>query len=147
MSPKDAGVRPRCLAQHLVIELCHSVHIERRVSHAPRTGQRPFIIVVVARKGFFVKRFVHALLHTGATKPEGELSPTPVRQDGLKQIPWWDGGTKSQTKVLGEIGGAGLIGELRMTDGIYSVLTYPQIQTGIGYIPYFLTDSNLVVKT
>ena len=29
MSPVDVGVRPRCLTQHLIIKLRHSLHIER----------------------------------------------------------------------------------------------------------------------
>ena len=93
-----------------------------------------------------MQRFGNALLHTRTAKREGERSSTPVRQDGVKQILWWDDGAQSQTKVLREVGGAGFIDELRMADGIHSILIDPRVEGSVVHIPDFLTDSNLVVK-
>ena len=64
----------------------------------------------------------------------------------MKQILWRDDGTQSQIKVLGGIDGAGFIDELRMADGIRSVLIDPRVGGRVVHIPDFLTDSNLVVK-
>ena len=64
----------------------------------------------------------------------------------MKQILWQDDGAKSQTKVLGEVGGAGFIDELRMADGIHSVLIDPGVEGNVVHIPDLLTDSNVVVK-
>ena len=54
--------------------------------------------------------------------------------------------SQSQTRVLGEIVGAGFIDEVRMADGIHSVLIDPEVEGSVVQIPDFLADSNLVVK-
>ena len=64
----------------------------------------------------------------------------------MKQILLQDDGAQGQTKVLGEVGGAGFIDELRMADGIHSVLIDPGVEGSVVHIPDFLSDSNLVVK-
>ena len=93
-----------------------------------------------------MQRFGNVLLHTRTAKREGELSYTPVRQDGMKQILWWDDDAQGQTKGLREVNGAGFIDELRMADGINSILIDPRVEESVVHIPDFLTDSNLVVK-
>ena len=64
----------------------------------------------------------------------------------MTQILQQDDAPQSQTKVLGEVGGAGFIDKLRMADGIHSVLIDSGVQGSVVHIPDFLTDSNLVVK-
>ena len=49
----------------------------------------------------------------------------------MKQILWWDDGAQSQTKLLGEISGAGFIDELRMADWVHSVLIDPRVEGSV----------------
>ena len=52
----------------------------------------------------------------------------------MKQIPRQDDGAQGQTKVLGEIGGAGFIDELRMANDIPDVLTHSNLVVKVGGI-------------
>ena len=45
-----------------------------------------------------------------------------------------------------EVGGARFIDELRMADGIHSILIDQRVEGSVIHIPDFLTDSNLVIK-
>ena len=53
---------------------------------------------------------------------------------------------KARPKYWEKVGGAGFIDELRMADGIHSVLIDPGVEERVVHIPDFLADSNLVVK-
>ena len=64
----------------------------------------------------------------------------------MKEILRRDNGTQSQTKVLREICGAGLIAELRTADGIHSALIDPRVERAVVHVTDFLTHSNLAVN-
>ena len=79
------------------------------------------------------------LLDTGKTQRKGEFVTAAHGQDRVKQTSGWKNVHSKDTKLRPQRLVDGLSDDLRMTDGVRTVLVYPRVKGGDIHVAYFLT--------
>ena len=86
-------------------------------------------------------------MDAGTAERESKFFFVTIWKDGMIDIGGWEDGAFSQTKVRGKVGGAWIVEDDGMTNGVLSIFVDPRIQARIVIIVDFFVVDGLMVQS